>query len=43
MQPDAAAGSAVPGPQRRKGPVLLRRAAVEQSTTDQRLLDSRGP
>lgn len=31
------------GPQRRKGPVLLRRGAVEQSTTDQRLLDSRGP
>jgi len=32
-----------PGAQRRKGPVLLRRGAVEQSTTDQRLLDSRGP
>lgn len=32
-----------PGQQRRKGPVLLRRGAVEPSTTDQRLLDSRGP
>ena len=31
------------GQQRRKGPVLLRGAAVESSTTDQRLLDSRGP
>jgi hypothetical protein len=31
------------GEQRRKGPVLLRRGAVETSTTDQRLLDSRGP
>lgn len=37
------ASADVPGPQRRKGPVLLRRGAVEQSTTDQRLLDSRGP
>ena len=32
-----------PAEQRRKGPVLLRRTAVEPSTTDQRLLDSRGP
>ncbi len=28
---------------RRRGPVLLRRALVEETTTDQRLLDSRGP
>jgi len=28
---------------RRRGPVLLRRSLVEETTTDQRLLDSRGP
>ena len=31
------------GPERRRGPVLLRRSQVQPSTTDQRLLDSRGP
>ncbi len=31
------------GPERRRGPVLLRRAQVQPSTTDQRLLDNRGP
>jgi uncharacterized protein (TIGR00730 family) len=31
------------GPQRTKGPVTLRRSQVTSSTTDQRLLDSRGP
>ena len=30
-------------PERHKGPVTLRRRQVEASTTDQRLLDSRGP
>jgi uncharacterized protein (TIGR00730 family) len=30
-----------PGPERRRGPVTLRRAQVPPSTTDQRLLDSR--
>ncbi len=43
VQPSGSDAVAVPEPQRQKGPVLLRRAAVEQSTTDQRLLDSRGP
>ncbi len=31
------------GPERRRGPVLLRRSQVQPSTTDQRLLDTRGP
>jgi uncharacterized protein (TIGR00730 family) len=30
-------------PEKHKGPVTLRRSQVETSTTDQRLLDSRGP
>ena len=30
------------GPERRRGPVLLRRSQVQPSTTDERLLDSRG-
>jgi uncharacterized protein (TIGR00730 family) len=29
--------------ERQRGPVILRRAQVQQGTTDQRLLDSRGP
>ncbi len=29
--------------EKRRGPVVLRRAQVQRSTTDQRLLDSRGP
>ncbi|MBS44274.1 MAG: TIGR00730 family Rossman fold protein [Nocardioides sp.] len=32
-----------PGHERYKGPVLQRRAQVDRTTTDQRLLDSRGP
>jgi uncharacterized protein (TIGR00730 family) len=32
-----------PPVEQRKGPVTLRRRAIEASTTDQRLLDSRGP
>jgi hypothetical protein len=39
----AAAGDHDPFPERRRGPVLLRRNQVSASTTDQRLLDSRGP
>ncbi|HEX4015169.1 MAG TPA: TIGR00730 family Rossman fold protein [Frankiaceae bacterium] len=31
------------GPERQRGPVTLRRSQVQPSTTDQRLLDSRGP
>ncbi len=30
-------------PQKQRGPVMLRRSQVQQTTTDQRLLDSRGP
>jgi uncharacterized protein (TIGR00730 family) len=30
-------------PERQRGPVILRRAQVQSGTTDQRLLDSRGP
>ncbi len=36
-------GAADAGPTRTKGPVTLRRAQVPSSTTDQRLLDTRGP
>jgi uncharacterized protein (TIGR00730 family) len=32
-----------PPVERRRGPVILRRAQVQATTTDQRLLDSRGP
>ena len=39
---DAAAGSEA-APQRVQGPVTLRRSQVEATTTDQRLLDTRGP
>jgi hypothetical protein len=39
--PDASDGSAAP--HRVQGPVTLRRAQVETSTMDQRLLDTRGP
>ncbi|MDP9397083.1 MAG: TIGR00730 family Rossman fold protein [Actinomycetota bacterium] len=35
--------SVPPHPERQKGPVTLRRSLVPESTTDQRLLDSRGP
>src|SRR3954471_12921076 len=30
-------------PEKQRGPVTLRRGQVQRSTTDQRLLDSRGP
>ena len=32
-----------PEPSKRRGPVLMRRAQVDTGTTDQRLLDARGP
>ena len=35
--------SASPTPEKQRGPVLLRRSQVQRSTTDQRLLDTRGP
>lgn len=30
-------------PEKQRGPVTLRRGQVQRSTTDQRLLDTRGP
>ena len=30
-------------PEKRRGPIRLRRGQVQESTTDQRLLDNRGP
>ncbi len=42
--PPAGAGmSADALPEKQRGPVTLRRGQVQESTTDQRLLDSRGP
>ncbi len=41
IDPERSAGSRAPEKQR--GPVTLRRGQVQDSTTDQRLLDSRGP
>ena len=32
-----------PAPEKQRGPVILRRGQVQPSTTDQRLLDTRGP
>ena len=40
---DVPAPPDVDGPTRTKGPVTLRRSQVMRSTTDQRLLDTRGP
>ncbi|HEY3630793.1 MAG TPA: TIGR00730 family Rossman fold protein [Jatrophihabitantaceae bacterium] len=42
---DASRTESTPGqmPERQRGPVILRRAQVQSGTTDQRLLDSRGP
>ncbi|MBA2389843.1 MAG: TIGR00730 family Rossman fold protein [Geodermatophilaceae bacterium] len=39
VDPERAAGT----PEKQRGPVLLRRDQVQPGTTDQRLLDSRGP
>ncbi|MBA2555465.1 MAG: TIGR00730 family Rossman fold protein [Geodermatophilaceae bacterium] len=39
VDPEPAAGT----PEKQRGPVLLRRDQVQSGTTDQRLLDSRGP
>jgi uncharacterized protein (TIGR00730 family) len=39
----ASGGSAQATPEKQHGPVLLRRGQVQRSTTDQRLLDTRGP
>ncbi len=41
--PDEAAGPPRETAQRQRGPAVLRRQQVSPSTTDQRLLDSRGP
>ncbi|MBA3233833.1 MAG: TIGR00730 family Rossman fold protein [Propionibacteriales bacterium] len=40
---DSAAPTPTPFPEKHKGRVTLRRRQVESTTTDQRLLDSRGP
>jgi hypothetical protein len=41
---DPTGGSEQPRPrERQRGPVLLRRSQVQETTTDQRLLDTRGP
>jgi len=40
--PDLTDPAGAPTPERRKGPLTLRRGAVPRSTTDQRLLDTRG-
>ena len=42
-QPDGQAEKRPPPAERLRGPVVLRRDQVQRSTTDQRLLDSRGP
>src|SRR4028119_1493999 len=43
--PDLLPAAADPGhtPEKSRGPVTLRRGQVQATTTDQRLLDSRGP
>lgn len=44
MSPNSRRNGGAPGPrERQRGPVTLRRGMVDTGTTDQRLLDSRGP
>ena len=46
IDPERLDGSAPSGnhvPEKQRGPVILRRSQVQETTTDQRLLDSRGP
>ena len=48
IDPERLSGDPVPSadghtPQKQRGPVILRRSQVQETTTDQRLLDSRGP
>src|SRR3954452_20108468 len=40
---DIAPESPAPAPEKHRGPVVLRRGQISPSTTDQRLLDTRGP
>src|SRR3954471_24793295 len=40
---DRATEQSSPAPEKFRGPAVLRRGQVSQSTTDQRLLDTRGP
>jgi uncharacterized protein (TIGR00730 family) len=42
-EPDGGAGRPGHTPEKQRGPVTLRRGQVQASTTDQRLLDNRGP
>jgi len=43
LEQDRAPERAAPAPEKRRGPVTLRRGQVQPTTTDQRLLDTRGP
>ena len=48
IDPERLSGDTAPSadghtPQKQRGPVVLRRSQVQETTTDQRLLDSRGP
>lgn len=48
IDPERLSGDTAPSvdghtPQKQRGPVVLRRSQVQDTTTDQRLLDSRGP
>ena len=48
IDPERLSGDTLPSedghtPQKQRGPVILRRGQVQETTTDQRLLDSRGP
>jgi uncharacterized protein (TIGR00730 family) len=48
IDPERLSGDTAPSedghtPQKQRGPVILRRSQVQETTTDQRLLDSRGP
>src|SRR4051794_20491074 len=43
LEHDQAAEQSGPAPVKHRGPVVLRRGQVQAGTTDQRLLDTRGP
>jgi uncharacterized protein (TIGR00730 family) len=43
LEHDRAPEDSAPAPEKHRGPAVLRRAQVQAGTTDQRLLDTRGP
>src|ERR1051326_3795366 len=43
LERERAPERSAPAPEKQRGPALLRRAQVQAGTTDQRLLDTRGP